>query len=465
METFDLAVIGAGPGGYVAAIRAAQLGLKVALVEKNDMLGGTCLTVGCIPSKAMLESSELFALARDRLSVHGIGVEGLKLDLGTMMRRKEEVVRQLTDGIALLMKKNKIEVVHGIAKLSAADKIEIETAEGAVEVKASTVLLATGSRPIQLPGIPFDGTHVVTSTEALSFGAVPSRMVVVGAGAVGLELGSVWSRLGAEVTVVEMLPRIVPFADTQMSKMLQRYLKAQGLQFRLNTVVTAAKVEGGKVKAVLKGKGDDQEELECDRLLVAVGRRPATGGLGLEQIGVELDDGGRVKVDDGFATTVSGVYAVGDLIRGPMLAHKASEEGVALAERLAGKPGHLNYDAIPNVVYTAPELAQVGLSEDQVKDRGIDYRVGRYYFKANGRAKSMAEEDGLAKVLAEKKTDKILGIHILGPRASELIAEAVTAVEFGGSSEDLARMCHAHPTLSETLKEAALAVDKRAIHG
>ena len=465
MESYDVIVIGAGPGGYVAAIRAAQLGLRTALVEKDESLGGTCLNVGCIPSKALLESSELFHMARHAFSDHGIEPASVKLNLPQMMARKASIVKELTDGIGMLMKKNKVDVLRGRGVLKGAGRVEVEAGGKSQSYGASHVVLAMGSVPVELPFLKFDGRRVITSTEALALDEVPQHLVVVGAGAVGLEMGSVWSRLGAKVTVVELLPRVAPFADAQMSTLLERALKAQGLAFKLGAKVTGAEVlEDGVALKVENAKGE-MEAVACDRVLVAVGRKPCTGTAGLAEAGVALDDKGRIAVDDGFATSVAGVYAIGDLVRGPMLAHKASEEGSAVAERIAGKPGHVNYDAIPNVVYTAPELACVGLTEEQVKAAGTPYKVGKFYFKANGRAKSLGETDGMVKLIAHADTDRLLGAHIVGPRASELIGELVVATEFKASAEDVALTSHAHPTLSEAIKEAALAVHKRAIHG
>jgi dihydrolipoamide dehydrogenase len=464
MEAFDLIVIGAGPGGYVAAIRAAQLGLRVALVEKESLLGGTCLRVGCIPSKALLESSELYETARRRFADHGLRVTELGFDLATMMERKDRVVKELTSGIALLMRKNKVQVIKGEARLVGAGRVEVSLAGSKQSLEADAVLLATGSVPVELPGLPFDGHRIVSSTEALSFDEVPRRMVVVGAGAVGLELGSVWRRLGAEVTVVELLPQIVPFADATAAQLLKRSLTEQGLAFRLKSkVIEAAPSQEGLAVTVEDHKGT-REELSCDRLLVAVGRRPCTQGLALEELGVKLDGAGRVAVSSRWETSLSGVYAIGDLTAGPCLAHKAEEEGVAVAEVLAGQAGHVNYDAIPSVVYTDPELAQVGLTEKQAKERGLPIRTGKFYFKANGRAKSMGTVEGMVKLIAHAETDRLLGAHIVGPHASDLVAELVVAVEFEASAEDLARTVHAHPTLSEAVKEAALAVAGRAIH-
>jgi dihydrolipoamide dehydrogenase len=464
MDSFDLAIIGSGPGGYVCAIRAAQLGLKTALVEKHSTLGGTCLNIGCIPSKALLESSDLYAAARHRFADHGIALSGVGLELGRMMERKGQIVKELVDGVAMLMKKNKVTVFTGHGVVIAPGRVAVRGSSGEQQLETRSICLAMGSVPVELPFMPFDGERVVSSTEALSFSAVPESLVVVGAGAVGLELGSVWSRLGAKVTVVEMLPTIAPFADKQMSSSLQRALEAQGLEFRLSTKVTAAKVtKKGVTVSVANDKGE-LEELRCDRVLVAVGRRPNSGGTGLDSVGVELEAAGRVKIDDHFRTSIPGIYAIGDLVRGPMLAHKAEEEGIALAELLAGKPGHVNYDAIPNVIYTEPELAMVGRTEAELKEAGIAFNTGRFMFRANGRAKSLGLLDGMVKILADKETDQILGVHMVGPRVSELIAEAVVAMEFRASAEDIALTSHAHPTLSEVVREAALAVGKRAIH-
>jgi dihydrolipoamide dehydrogenase len=466
MESFDLAVIGSGPGGYVAAIRAAQLGLRVALIEKEPSLGGTCLNVGCIPSKALLESSELYYRATHGFPAHGITTGPVSFDLEKMMARKDQVVEELTKGIGLLMKKNKIKVLQGWGKLAGPKRVVVtKEGGGQDEIEAGNTLLAMGSVPIELPFLPFDGKRIVTSTEALCFDSVPEHLVVVGAGAVGLELGSVWNRLGAQVTVIELLPTIVPFADRQVSKALEKVLTKQGLAIRLNSKVSAAVIEGDKVTVTVQNEKDESDTVTCDRLLVAVGRTPVTQGAGLEEAGVRLEEGGRVDVDDHLQTSVPGVYAIGDLVRGPMLAHKAEEEGVAVAEQLAGKPGHVNYEAIPSVVYTSPEVAQVGLTEAEAKDQGLPIKSGRYYFKANARAKCMGEEDGLVKVISHAETDRLVGLHILGPHASEMIAEAVTAFEFNGSAEDVARTVHAHPTLCEIIKEAAMAVERRQIHG
>jgi dihydrolipoamide dehydrogenase len=463
-NSFDLVIIGAGPGGYVCAIRAAQLGLKTALVEKRHALGGTCLNVGCIPSKALLESSDLYEAAREQAAAHGIVLAEVGLNLETMLTRKSAVVKELTDGVAMLMKKNKVTVLNGRGMLVAPGKVVVAGDGGDTEIEAKSICLAMGSEAIELPFLPFDGDRVVSSTEALDFSTVPKRLVVIGAGAVGLELGSVWRRLGAEVTVIEMLPTITPFADRQMSKALQRALADQGMVFHMETRVIAGKVLKKSVKLTIENAKGETEEISCDKVLVAVGRRPNTSGAGLETLGVALDEQGRVAIDDDFRTSVDGVYAIGDLVRGPMLAHKAEEEGIALAEELAGLPGHVNYEAIPNVVYTEPELAMVGRTEAELKEAGLKFNTGRFQFRANGRAKSLGQETGMVKILADRETDRILGVHMVGPRVSELIAEAALAMEFGASAEDLARTSHAHPTLSEVVREAALAVDKRALH-
>jgi dihydrolipoamide dehydrogenase len=463
---FDLVVIGAGPGGYVAAIRAAQLGMKVACVEKGRSLGGTCLNVGCIPSKAMLDSSELFHLAKERFGKHGIKCDGIKLDLGAMLGRKAEVVKGLTDGVRFLFKKNKIETIFGTARVSSPTSVQVALSEGGnLDLQARHILLATGSEPVSLPFLPYNGKTVVDSTGALAFDKVPEHLVVVGAGYIGLELGSVWRRLGSKVTVIEFLPRIVPTADREMGELLKKSLTKQGLAFYLETKVTGASVEGDR--AVVRAEQKDGKKLEfpCDRILVAVGRRAYSQGLGLSEVGVNVDPKtGKVAVDGHYRTNVATISAIGDLIDGPMLAHKAEDEGIACAEILAGKAGHVNYDTIPGVIYTWPELASVGLNEEQAKEKGLEYKVGKFPFLANGRAKAMDETEGLVKILADAKTDRVLGVHIFGPRASEMIAEAVMVMEFAGSAEDIARTCHAHPTLSEATREAALAVDGRAIH-
>lgn len=462
---FDLIVIGSGPGGYVAAIRAAQLGLRTACIERYPTLGGTCLNVGCIPSKALLDSSEHFDMARHGLTVHGVKVEGVTLDLPAMMTRKAQVVRDLTRGIEGLFKKNRIERVVGTGRIVAPGQVEV-TGEGpARTLRAPRILIATGSKPAALRGIECDGRRIVHSTDALSLPEVPRRLLVIGAGAIGLELGSVWRRLGSEVTVLEYLERIVPGSDAGTAKLLQRALEKQGMRFRFGVSARAARVEGDEVKVeVVPAAGGDPVVETADVLLVAVGRRPYTEGLGAREAGVAFDERQRIVVDEHFQTSVPGVFAIGDVIAGPMLAHKAEEEAVACVERMAGVAGHVNRDCIPNVVYTWPELASVGLSEEEARERGIEVRVGSFPFLANGRAKAMGEKDGQVKILADAATDRIVGAHVVGPRASDLIAELVVAMEMGASAEDLARSVHAHPTLPEAVKEAALAVSGRALH-
>jgi dihydrolipoamide dehydrogenase len=460
-DQYEVVIIGSGPGGYVAAIRAAQLGMTVACVEKRATLGGTCLNVGCIPSKAMLDSSELYAQARNHFGQHGIQVGQLNLDLAAMLARKDRVVKGLTEGVAYLFKKNKITSIVGTARIAGAGKVVV----GDRELQARrAILLATGSEPVGLPALAFDGSHIVSSTEALAFDRVPQHLLIVGAGYIGLELGSIWSRLGSKVTVVEFLPRILPLSDGEIAEQLHRSLVKQGLVFHLDTKVTSASTQGGQVQVTAVHKGKDVEFVG-DKVLVAVGRRPFTRGLGLQEAGVQLDErSGRVHVDEDFQTNIAGIYAIGDLIEGPMLAHKASEDGVAWAERLAGHKSVVNYDTVPSVIYTWPEVASVGPTEEQLKSAGQEYRVGKFPFSANPRARCLGELEGMVKVLADARTDRLLSVHIFGPRASELIAEAVTVLEFAGSAEDIARMCHAHPTLSEAVHEAALAVERRAIH-
>lgn len=470
-EQFDLIVVGAGPGGYVAAIRASQLGMKVAVVEKRATLGGVCLNEGCIPSKALLDSSELFALARDRFAAHGIDIEPPHLNLPAMLARKDDVVKKLTEGVAYLFKKNKIALVNGTASLKGCEQhgehlvaVESDGAEAVRELRAGKVVLATGSEPIPLPGIPFDGEFVVSAREALCFEQVPEHLIVAGGGYIGLELGSVWRRLGAKVTVMEALPGIVPSSDRQVADFLQRTLKKQGIEFRLGTRVTALRKAGQKVMVQFAADADSGE-VECDRLLVAIGRRPLLAGLGFEALGGKLLDNGRIVVDDDYQTSLPGVYAIGDLVPGPMLAHKASEEGVVCVERMAGQKSAVEYEYIPGVVYTWPEGAAVGKTEDQLKKAGIPYKAGKFNFMGNGRARAMDETEGFVKVLAHAETDRILGVHIVGPRASDMIAEAVTAMGFMGTARDVGMMIHAHPTLSEALKEAALDVHRETIHG
>jgi dihydrolipoamide dehydrogenase len=465
-NNFDLVVIGAGPGGYVCAIRAAQLGLKVACIDKRGAPGGTCLNVGCIPSKALLHASEVYAEAAHAVDM-GIQFGSVKLDLEKMMAYKTNAVNGNTDGVRFLFKKNKVEEIEGAAKLSAPGQIEVALlAGGTRHLTAKNIVIATGSEVTPLPGIEVDETRIVSSTGALSLKKVPKHLAIIGAGIIGLELGSVWKRLGAEVTVIEFLDRITPGMDADMAKNFQRVLKKQGIKFMLGKKVTAAKALKNSVKLTLapaSGEGDE-ETLSADYALVAIGRRPHTDGLGLAAIGVALDAMGRVETDAHFKTNIDGVYAIGDVIAGPMLAHKAEDEGVALAEHLAGKPAHVNYDVIPSVVYTAPEVAWVGRSEEDLKEAGIDYKVGKFPFTANGRAKVNGTTDGFVKILADAESDKVLGVHILGAQAGDMIAEAAVAMEFSASAEDIARTCHAHPTLTEAVKEAALAVDNRALH-
>ena len=465
-DQFDLVVIGAGPGGYVCAIRAAQLGLKVACVEKRDTLGGTCLNIGCIPSKALLHASELYAESTGHMADLGINVKDVSLDLPKMMAFKDEGVDGNTKGIEFLFKKNKVEPIYGIGKVLSAGKVEVELNEGRTRVlETRNIVIATGSDVMPLPGVEIDEERIVSSTGALTLPEVPKHLLVVGGGVIGLELGSVWSRLGAKVTVVEFLDRIIPGTDNEVAKQFQRVLKKQGFTFKLGTKVTGIeKVKNGLRVSVEPAAGGDTEVIEADYALVAIGRRPYTEGLGLAEAGVEMDDRGRVATDAHFKTNVDGIYAIGDAIAGPMLAHKAEDEGVAIAEMLAGQSGHVNYDVIPGVIYTAPEVATVGKTEEELKDAGIDYKVGKFPFSANGRAKVNKQADGFVKILADAKTDRVLGVHILGMDAGTMIAEAAVAMEFGACSEDIARTCHAHPTLTEAVKEAALAVDGRALH-
>ena len=460
-DTYDLVVIGAGPGGYVCAIRAAQLGMKVACVEKRATLGGTCLNVGCIPSKALLQSSEEYHKALHGLSDHGIGVSGVSLNLSRMQARKGEVVGANTKGVEFLFRKNKVTWLKGEGRIVAPGQVEVA---GTVHA-AKNIVIATGSESTPLPGVPVDEKRIVTSTGALELNEVPKHLVVIGAGVIGLELGSVWRRLGANVTVVEFLDRIVPTLDSEVATAFQRLLAKQGLKFMLGTKVTQASVgESGVTLTAEPAKGGAATMIEADMVLLAIGRRPYLDGLGLENVGVALDERRRVKTDGHFATSVPGIYAIGDAIAGPMLAHKAEDEGVALADRLAGKTGHVNYAVIPSMVYTDPEVASVGQTEEELKAAGIAYNVGKFPFLANGRARAMGSTDGFVKLLSDKETDKLLGAHILGPDAGTLIAELALAMEFGASAEDVALTCHAHPSLNEAVKEAALAVAGRALH-
>ncbi len=464
--SFDLVVIGAGPGGYVCAIRAAQLGLEVACVDQRDSLGGTCLNVGCIPSKALLQSSEKFAEARGGLAQHGVKVTGVELDLAAMMDHKNKVVAGNVNGVAFLFRKNKVEWVKGVARLAGPGEVAVKPPAGPeLALKAKHIVIATGSEVTPLAGVAIDEQRIVSSTGALELAEVPKRLIVIGAGYIGLELGSVWKRLGAEVTVIEYLERILPGMDAEVAGQMQRVLARQGIAFKLGRKVTGARAtNAGVVVTIEPAQGGAPEQLNADVALIAIGRRPLTEGLGLREAGVALDERGRIATDARFCTNVAGIYAIGDVIAGPMLAHKAEDEGVAVAEIIAGQAGHVNYDTIPGVVYTWPEVATVGKSEEQLKAEGIAYKIGKFPFTANGRARAMAATEGFVKILADQASDRVLGVHILGPDAGHLIAEAVLAMEYGATAEDIARTCHAHPTLSEALKEAALAADGRAIH-
>jgi dihydrolipoamide dehydrogenase len=464
--SYDLIVIGTGPGGYVCAIRAAQLGMKVAVVEKRATLGGTCLNVGCIPSKALLHASELFEEAGHAFAKMGIGVGKPKLDLKQMLTFKDEAVDGNVKGVDFLMKKNKIDVVFGTGRIAAAGKVEVTGADGKTQtLETKNIVIATGSDVTKLKGIEIDEKRVVSSTGAIALEKVPEKLVVIGAGVIGLELGSVWRRIGSQVTVVEFLDRILPGMDSEVARQSQRLFEKQGMAFKLGSKVSAVDTSGKKLKVKVEpAKGGDAETIDADVVLVAIGRVPYTEGLGLAEAGVALDERGRVKTDAHFATNVPGIYAIGDVIAGPMLAHKAEDEGVAVAEILAGQAGHVNYDVIPAVVYTFPEIASVGKTEDELKQAGVAYNVGKFPFTANGRAKANQQTDGFVKIIADAKTDRVLGVHIVGADAGNMIAEPAVAMEFGASSEDIARTCHAHPTLPEAVKEAAMAVEKRAIH-
>jgi dihydrolipoamide dehydrogenase len=464
MDKFDVVIIGSGPGGYVAAIRAGQLGLKTAIVEKDKDLGGTCLNIGCIPSKALLTSSDHFVFAKKEAEKHGIMIEKVNVDLAKMQQRKDKVVKTLTGGVRLLMKTNKVTTFEGLGTIAAPGKVSVKPSNGeAQEIETKNIVIATGSAPVELPFAKFDGKTIVSSTEALTFSEPPPKLLVVGAGAIGLELGSVWSRLGSEVTMLEFLPRIAVGFDLELSNLLQRSLTAQGMTFHLETKVSAVKIDNGRATATAT-KGNEELQFDADKVLVSVGRRPFSDGLGAEKVGIELDDRKRIKIDNHFRTNVEGIYAIGDVVAGAMLAHKAEEEGIACVEIIAGKAGHVNYDAIPGIIYTNPELAGVGLTEDGAKEKGIEVRIGKFPFRANARALANEDPEGMVKFVADAKSDRILGAHILQHAASELIAEAASVMEFGGSAEDLGRTTHSHPTLSEAVKEAALAVGKRAIH-
>ncbi len=463
---YDLIVIGSGPGGYVCAIRAAQLGLKTAVVEKDKTFGGTCLNVGCIPSKALLYASELYEEAGHKFGRMGIDIGQPKLDLAAMMKFKDEGVDGNVKGVAFLFKKNKVESIQGIGRIVAPGKVEVKAGDGKTQVlETKAIVIATGSDVARLKGIDIDEKRIVSSTGALVLDQAPSRLLIVGAGVIGLELGSVWRRLGSEVLVVEFLDRILPGMDNEVCRQFQRLLERQGIKFRLSSKVTAVDTSGRRLKAgVEPSSGGAVETIEADVVLVAVGRVPYTEGLGLEQVGVSKDNRGRVVVDGHFKTSVPGIYAIGDVIAGPMLAHKAEDEGVAVAEILAGQAGHVNYDVIPNVIYTFPEVASIGKTEEELKEAGITYNVGKFPFTANGRAKVNQQTEGFVKILADARTDRVLGVHIVGADAGNMIAEAAVAMEFGAASEDIARTCHAHPTLTEAVKEAALAVAKRSIN-
>jgi dihydrolipoamide dehydrogenase len=464
MEKFDVVIIGSGPGGYVTAIRAGQLGLKTAIIEKDKELGGTCLNVGCIPSKALLTSSDHFIFAKKEAAKHGIVIENATVDLGKMQQRKDKVVKTMNSGVRALMKTNKVTTFEGLGTITAPGKVSVKGSDGNTqEIETKDIIIATGSVPAQLPFAKFDGKTIVSSTEALTWTEPPKKFLVIGAGAIGLELGSVWNRLGSEVTILEFLPRIAVGFDLELSNLLQRSLTAQGITFHLETKVSAVKIDDGRVTATAT-KGKEELKFDADKVLVSVGRKPFTDGLGAVKVGVEFDEQKRIKVDKYFKTKIDGIYAIGDVIAGPMLAHKASEEGIACVERIAGKDGHINYDAIAGIIYTNPELAGVGLTEEQAKEKGVDYRVGRFPFRATGRAVANEDLEGVVKFIADAKTDRILGAHILQHAASELIAEAVSVIEFGGSSEDISRTTHSHPTLSEAVKEAAMNVEKRALH-
>jgi len=464
--SYDLIVIGTGPGGYVCAIRAAQLGMKVAVVEKRATLGGTCLNIGCIPSKALLHASELFEEAGHSFAKMGIGVSKPKLDLKQMLTFKDEAVDGNVKGVEFLMKKNKIDVAFGAGRITAPGQVEVTSTDGKVQtLETKNIVIATGSDVTRLKGIEIDEKRVVSSTGALTLEKVPEKLLVIGAGVIGLELGSVWRRLGAQVTVVEFLDRILPGMDSEVARQSQRLFEKQGMAFKLGSKVTSVDTSGKKLKVKVEpAKGGDAETLDADVVLVAIGRVPYIDGLGLAEVGVALDERSRVKTDAHFATNVPGIYAIGDVIAGPMLAHKAEDEGVAVAEILAGQAGHVNYDVIPAVVYTYPEVASVGKTEEELKAANVAYNVGKFPFTANGRAKANQQTEGFVKILADAKNDRVLGVHIVGADAGNMIAEAAVAMEFGAAAEDIARTCHAHPTLPEAVKEAALAVDKRAIH-
>lgn len=461
MSQFDLIVIGAGPAGYVAAIRASQLGLKTALVEKRTELGGTCLNVGCIPSKALLASSEKYHAATHHFENHGILLGDIKVDIPTMIKRKDGVVKQMTQGINYLMKKNKVTVINGWGTVAGPHSVLVD---GKDTYEGKNILLATGSDVIELPFAKFDGTHIIGSTEALELESVPQHLIVIGAGVIGLELGSVWCRLGAKVSIIDIADRPLAVMDAELGKEAHKLFKKQGINFHLESKVTEVVTAAGTTKVSFANKSGEVETLEGDKVLVAVGRKANTAKLGLDKAGVKTDERGVIQINSAYQTSVPSIYAVGDCVPGPMLAHKGEEEGVACVEMLAGQKPHVNYDCIPSVVYTAPEFSSVGKTEEELKAAGVEYNTGKFSYMANGRAVAMAESDGFVKILADKKTDKLLGVHIVGHHSSEMIHEAVAVMEFGGSAEDIARMVHAHPTMSEATKEAAMAVDGRAIH-
>jgi dihydrolipoamide dehydrogenase len=464
--SYQLLIVGAGPGGYVAAIRASQLGMRVGLVEKRDSLGGTCLNIGCIPSKALLDSSELFARVRDSANIHGVVCTEVSLDLKAMMKRKDRVVKRLTSGVSLLMSANKVEVFHGTGRLDGAQKVLVSAKKGnEKKLSAEKIILATGSVSQELAFLPFDGKIIVSSEQALSFNEVPKKLLIIGAGAIGLELGSVWSRLGSSVEFIEIMPTILPGWDRQLSKKLEKELMTQGMKFHLESRVEEGSVKGEKASLKVLDKNGEERTFSADKVLVAVGRKPYLEGLNIESIDVQyMEDGTHLKVDEAFQTSTMGVHAIGDLVNGPMLAHKAEEEGIACVESMAGRAGHVNYNVIPGIVYTWPEAASVGYTEDELVARKIPYNRGYFPFSANGRALAMNENAGFVKIVSDKESDRVLGAHILGPWASDLIPEIVAVMEFSGSAEDIARTVHPHPTLSEAVREAALGADGRMIH-
>ena len=466
VKEVDVCVVGGGPGGYVAAIKAAQLGMSTVSVEGRGRLGGTCLNVGCIPSKALLHSSHMYHEAKHNFAMHGVTVGEVGIDVGAMMKRKDKAVEGLTKGIEGLYKKNKVQYVKGWGRVAGPNEVSVDLLDGGSEtVRAKNIILATGSGVLELPGIPLDEEKIVSSTGALDLKAVPGKLVVIGGGYIGLEMGSVWSRLGSEVTVVEFGPNIVPTMDAEVRKSFQRSLQKQGLKFKMNTkVVKAEPTASGVTLTIEPAKGGPAETMDCDVVLVSAGRKPYTAGLGLADVGIETDAAGRIVVDGEFKTSVPSIRAIGDTIQGPMLAHKAEEDGIAAVEYIAGLKGHVNYDTVPSIVYTHPEVASVGKTEEQVKEMGIEYAVGKFPFMANSRARTNDDAEGLVKFISDKKTDKILGAHIMGPNAGEMIAECVLAIEYGAATEDIARTCHGHPTLSEAIKEAAMATYDKPIH-